>query len=241
MNRHNLPLSRTVQCLLPPVPCSLPLTKGSTMSNHLPEELSYLQEAAHTYGPAWRYWASKDRVQTHGSAWRQLAATHEQICQREDGPAIAQWLATPLDSPCGRDEQRQLRGLLRLLRELGRLDVTPFDAPPLNRITLGEGALPDQSCDTEHAGALALPTRLRYLLRQAKDLGIRPRWTAVARYIDQIDEPRFNALCATADQMHQRGDDKFLREWLSEPTRLATRERALARGLLHILDALEIF
>lgn len=205
------------------------------------EELAYLRDTAQTYGPAWRYWATKDRIEIHGRAWKQLAAIHEQICQREDGPSIARWLATPVDSRRERDEQRQLRGLLRLLRDLGRQRIRPFDSPILHRVTLSQAALPRQAETSQFASSLALPVRLRYLLRQAKELGIRPRWETVASYIDQIDEPRFNALCATADQMHQRGDDKLLRQWLSEMPHRATREAALARGLLHILDALEIF
>lgn len=216
--------------------------KGSLMSPLFPAELDYLHQAARVYGPAWRYWARPDRIQTHGQAWRELALIHEQICQREDGPTLTRWLTTPLSASRDRDEQRQLRGLLRLLSELGREGVAPFNAPRLAPLLLLRDDAASETRKSRAAGdAPTLPTRLRYLLQHAKALGIHPRWTAVARYIDEIDESRFNALCATAHHMHERGDDKILRHWLHQSTGPISREAAVARGLLHILDALEIF
>jgi len=211
------------------------------MANALPKELSYLRGPARQFGPAHRYWAGAGRVERDGEAWRLLAGTHHALHQQEDAIIVAHWLTQPVDEGARREERGQVRGLLRLLRRLGTAGVKPFDEPVL-RLPRMKKAAPTADQGAPSAAAIGrLPTRLRYLIGRAQRLGIRPRWHRLAEFIDAVNERRFNALVATADRMRRRGDDRLLRRWLGGQPNADTRETALARGLLHVFDALEIF
>lgn len=212
----------------------------------LPRDFFYLGSVAACYGPAWRYWAALGRVERHPNAWRDLARTHQSICQREDAFPLAQWLLKAAAALPEREERRQVRGLLRLLTRLGRAGITPFNKPTL-RLPRLPVPIEKQVCiDGGDTRAPGIPTRLRYLINRACRLGIRPGWDALSSYIDQVNERQFNALVATAHRMRRKGDDLRLRHWLvaldaQQAAVPASEETLIVRSLLHVLDALEIF
>lgn len=209
------------------------------MVTHLSNELSYLRNPAMTYGPAWRYWAADNRVERHGEAWRCLAEVHDSIIRQEDQQVIVDWLGQPGQSSVHRDEQGQVRRLLRLLRQLGMAGVKPFNNPVL---PIGVSLASSRKARGEQAESCArLPSELRYIVGRIQSLRIRPRWQAVSDYVDNINEDQFNALVVLADNVRRTGNDRQLRRWLEASRRVRSRDVALVRSFFHVLDALEIF
>ncbi len=211
------------------------------MSGPLPVELDYLEEMALAVGPAWRYWAQEARVERHGGIWRDLAQAHQQLCRREDGPLVMQWLSKERQPGLAGDRQAQVLGLMRLLHALGRQGISPFHQPVLSLV-------PDMLKRTNAAappsptgGDRALSATLQRRLKQARALGIAPGWQGLADFVDGVDEARFNRLCMMIHRMKRNGEDRELRSLVAQRKLPSSRVAAMAKSLLHVVDALEIF
>ena len=216
------------------------------MSGQLPDELVYLDAMAMAVGPAWRYWAQHARIERHARVWRELALVHEQICQREDGPALMRWLSLEMESGVATDRQQQVLGLVRLLGSLGRAGVCPFDRPVLSLAPKAKLPKTNSPGDAKNppsprAEGQELPVSLQRRLKQARALGIMPGWHCLAEFVDRVDEVKFNRLCTMVHRMRTLGQDRALRSLLVDRRITSRKTAAMARSLLHVVDALEIF
>jgi|GEM_PF-2281013 len=216
------------------------------MSNPIPDELADLKEIATTVGPAWRYWAHEARVERHGNIWRDLARAHQRLTHEAAWQAVMCWLDGPPLYGRARDEQRELRGLLHLLHALGKAGIAPFEKPVLElmvpKCRRDDSSVVKRQAKRRPPGTEEeMPDGLQYRLRQARAIGIVPRWQAVADFVDEVDEERFNRLCRLVHHMRRLGEDRQLRSWLSLNRKDSPKAAAMARSLLHVVDALEIF
>lgn len=211
------------------------------MSDPLPVELGYLEEMAMTVGPAWRYWAQEARVERHGKIWRDLAQLHQRVCQREDGPLVMRWLSQERQPGLAGDRQGQVRGLMRLLLALGRAGISPFHQPVLSLVPRAIKRVDADESPSDSGGDRALPAALQRRLRQARALGIAPGWHGLADFVDRVDEARFNRLCTMVHRMKRTGEYRALRSLVAQQRITSSRAAAMAKSLLHVVDALEIF
>lgn len=207
----------------------------------------YLSPAASAAGRTLRRWLTAGQVEADDLA--PLEEAHGLICRREDLPALRRWLDGPPASAQERQRQRGVRVLLRLLEMLGRQGLPPFHAPllstfapPARPIAAGEPSpVLDDGAAANASGGMSNRFRLRYLVACARRLDLHSDWDALADFVDQVTEQQFNALADAADTMRRRGDLPALRHAARLTGAGGSREAALLRSLLHVMDALDIF